>query len=330
MSDKSYVSGFKSSSTFVEGKPQTIQVIKPISKELYAAKLVSFAVTSDSVVATANLVFHRSHSHVSIHWGDGTVEEINLTKLRQRSKLAGDQSDPNSLELQHIYRPPFDFGRKFILAKVRSIDGSFNWETAVVDLVQRYSFHFYPINLFFPEHLDSAFEENSEMEVRLTFYQGADRLKSEVWVEDIPTNPDIGDLPGEKTIPRWRLDGSDFMTEISYADEPIVIDMDILEFDGPGKYGEAGNIIWDFLTTPFQWLWWVAENVPIEFDTSASIFQLPLEIHPRHNSVAPFLLPKMQTYFKIPFEGKLVVEFDFEMKLIVPINKGLEQVMTTA
>ena len=331
MPDKSYTSRFKSSSTLVEVKSQAVQVVKPVSLEHYAAKLVSFAVTTDSVVATANLVFDKSHSHVSIHWGDDTVDEINLTKLRQQSKQPGDQSDPNSLKLQHVYRPPFDFGRRIILAKVRSTDGSLNWENAVVNLTQRYTFHFYPITLSFPEHLDSAFEQVSEMEVRLTFYQGADRIKSEVWVEDIATNPNIGALPGEENTPQWRLDGSEFQTEISYDDEPITVDMDILEFDGPGKYGEAANIIWDLVTTPFQWLWWVAENVPVEFDKTGSplpIFELPLRVHPSNKDDSVFGT-KSYTYFKIPFEGKLVVQFDMEMKLIVPLDKSLEQVMTS-
>lgn len=329
MADKSYASSFKSKSDLVEGRLKTNRVVQPVSTKDYAAKLVSFSVTTDSVVATARLVFDNSHSHVSLHWGDDTVEEINLTILRHKSQRPGEQQDPNTLVLQHVYRAPLDHGRKIVLAKVRSVDGAFYWESAVFDLVQRYSFRFYPINLNFPEHLDSYFEQHSEMEVRLTFYQGLDRIKSEVWVEDIVTNPQIGPLPGEDGTPSWHLPSSEFTTEISYADEPIVIHMDILEFDGPGKYGSAVNIIWDFVTTPFQLAWWVAENVPFEFDTSVFVnqFQLPLEIHPRHKD-APLFGGKSHTNFRIPYEGKLIVEFDMEMKLIVPVNNSLEQIMT--
>ncbi len=330
MADEAYPGRFKSKSDLVTGRPRTTRVVKPVAKEDYAAKLVSFSVATDSVVATVRLTFDDSHSHVSLHWGDDTVDEINLTKLKQQSKMPGEQQDPNMLELQHAYRPPLDQGRRIILAKVRSVDGSYYWESAVVELVQRYVFRFYPISLIFPEHLDSAFEDHSEMEVRLAFYQGSDRIKSEVWVEDIFTNPNIGPLPGEDAGPRWHLTGSEFTTEISYTDEPIVIHMDILEFDGPGKYGGAVNVIWDFVTTPFQWLWWVAENVPIEFDTSQALFQLPLEIHPSGKGDPVFTFAKTQAYFDIPFEGRLIVEFEMEMKLIVPMNDSLEQVMTSS
>lgn len=319
----------KSSSVVVAWAPRATRVIQPIANENMAARLVAFQVTTDSVVATARLVFDDSHSRISLHWGDDTIDEINLDRLRHQSRRGGDQQEPNTLELQHIYLAPHDYGRKIVLAKTRSADGKDSWNHAVVELVQRYTFTCYPITLHFPEHLDSYFETHSEMEVRLAVYQNLERIKSGVWVESIVTMPQIGPLPGEHAHPQWRLDLSGFTKEISYSDSPIYIHLDILEFDGPGKYGDAANIVWDFITTPLQVAWWVAESIdiPTEFDTSGLVnaVSLPLEVHPKNIAS---MNGRHNAYFRIPYEGQIIVAFDLEMKLIVPVNKEFRRVMT--
>lgn len=320
---KNYSGPSKSSSTVVRSPPRSIRVVQPVAKEDMAASLVAFQVTSDSVVATVRLVFDDDHSRISIHWGDDTIDEINLNKLRRQSRRPGDQQEPNTIELQHRYVAPHDYGRKIILAKTRSADGKDSWNHAVIDIVQRYTFTCYPIILIFNDHLDSYFEKHSEVEVRFAAYQDLERIKFEVCVEDIQTKKTgIGPFPPEE----WQLPGTAFAKEISYSDSPIYIHIAIQEFDGPGKHGDALNIIWDFITTPLQQLWWVAENIPFEFDTSGLVnpVLLPLEVHP-----AKLMNGRYHTRFKIPYEGEIIVAFDLEMKLIVPLKEEFHPVMTS-
>lgn len=329
MANKYSGSPSKSKSLIVNQMPRATRVVEPVAEENMAARLVSFQVTTDSVVATARLVFDESHSHVSLYWGDDTIEEINLSKLRDFSKVPDAAQDPNALEIQHVYRSPLDSGRKIVMAKTKSVDGKVSWDTQVVELDRRYLFKFYPMTIYFPEHLDSSFETHSEVEVRMFVDDANDQnLKAETWVEDILTNPDIGNP--DQTV-NWRLDGSEFTREISYSDVPISVSLHIEEHDGFGKHGSVGNILWDSFTRIFQLAWWVAENITVEFDGTTNDFSLPLEIHPRDlDDPRNVLNGKSRTWFKIWGEGKMMVLFEMEMKLIVPVNQDLQQVMTSS
>lgn len=332
MMDKNISGASRASSAIVESAYRAPRVVQPVKDDNTVAKLVNFQVTTDSVVATARLIFDDSHRRISLHWGDDTIDEINLEMLRQKSRKPGDQQDPNTLELQHVYAAPHDYGRKIVIAKTRDLEGKNSWDYAVIDIARRYVFKSYPITIKLPEHLDSYFEAHSEVEVRLMVYQNQDLIKSGVWVDDIVTKPHIGPLPGEsESVPSWRLESSAFTKEISHSDSPIYIHIDILEHDGPGKYGEYINIIWDFITTPFQWSWWVAENIPFEFDTSGLVnpVSLPLEVHPASvSSISDSYNGRYNSRFKIPYEGEIIVSFDLEMKLVVPVNQDFRPAMT--
>jgi len=304
-----------------------VQVVEPIAPEAMAKKLVSFSVTVDSVVATVTLIVDDSHKHLSLHWGDDQVEVINLLQLRLLSPRIGDNQEPNTLKFQHVYRTPFDHGRTIITAVTKDSAGRKSFDVAVVELEQRYKLSFYSIILSFPDHLDSIFEQTSEVEARMLVSQaGTDFFINNNWKADVNTNPNIGLLPGE-TI-SWFLKGSNFSREISYSDEPISIDLKLEEHDGIGEEGSVINKIWDIVSAPFRLLQYIPLP-PYEFDDTIILnpTEIPLKIHPRTsiNSTSATAV------FKIPNnEGKIYATFNYDLNLIIPRDRGLERVMATS
>ena len=298
-----------------------VQVVEPIAPEAMAKKLVSFSVTVDSVVATATLIVDDSHKHLSLHWGDDQVEVINLSKLRLLSPMPGDNQKPNTLKFQHVYRAPFDYGRKIIIAVTKDSEGKKSYDTIVVEVEQRYKLSFYSIILEFPDHLDSSFESFSEIEARMIASQGGTIFFSNNWKDDVLTAPQI---TTDKPI-QWRLNHSNFAREISYSDEPICIGLTLDEHDGIGDEGGVLNTIWDIVSAPFRLLQYIPLP-PVEFDTSTVLNQtgIPLKIHPKTsiNSTSATAV------FKIPDnEGKIYATFNYDLNLIVPLDRGLERVM---
>ena len=97
------------------------QAVKPKPPSAIAKELISFSVTTDSVVATANIVVDSTHRRLKLDWGDGTTEYINLIALRQiRGGFLGFDTDPNTLKFQHVYQSPNNSGQKIV--RVESTD----------------------------------------------------------------------------------------------------------------------------------------------------------------------------------------------------------------
>lgn len=296
-----------------------IQVVEPLAPDIIAKKLTSFSVTTDSVVATAIVVVDDSHRHLSLHWGDDLVEVIDLYRLRIQSGNPGDSQEPNTLKFQHIYRAPFDYGRKIIVAITLDTQGKKSFETAVVEVEQRFKFSFYSIILDFPEHLDSTFETDSELDVRMNAFQDHTIFFANNWKADITTAPQI--TTGEPI--QWRLAQSSFSREISYSDEPIGVFLEIFEEDGLGEEGGVLNFFWDVVTLPFR----AFQNFPFtgDFDTDSREDQTgyPLYFHPRiaHST------PLTARYDMTDNEGKVIATFHYDLTLIVPIDRSLEKKM---
>ena len=86
-----------------------VHVVDPIAPEAVARELQSFSVTTDSVVATLDIVYDDSHRFITIFWGDSdTGERIDLRFPHlQQTPLAGGPNLPeNTLRLQHVYEVP--------------------------------------------------------------------------------------------------------------------------------------------------------------------------------------------------------------------------------
>jgi len=205
-----------------------LQVVEPVAPEATAEKLFSFSVTADSVVATATLVFDDSHSYVTLYWGDDEVEIINISKWRNTIVAGGGSQDPNTLKFQHVYKSPLDFGRKIVTAVTTDSARNKSNNTILIEVDRRYKLSFYQIVLEFPDHLDSVFETDSEIEARMSVWQDGIIFNSKTWRDDDNTAPNI---TSGKTV-QWSLNQSHFSREISYSDEPIYFDLlDLLVSD---------------------------------------------------------------------------------------------------
>lgn len=325
---------YKSQST-IKKIDRAIRYVKPIPAEAHARKLTSFSVTSDSVVATANITFDPSHTRIELHWGDDQTEIINIGKLRNMSISHGNGHAPNTLTFQHVYRPPFDHGRKIIIASTTDSDGGKSFDWAVIEIDPRYRLDFYSITLEFPEHLD-FFGENSEVEANLSVYQHGQNLMGRAWKDSVVTNPDIGPLPGE--IISWHLENSNFNFEISHSEDPIYIRLELQEDDKLLDDDSVGNIlintVWDVITSPingaYQFVKFIGATAD-GFDTSALIdgITMPIEIHPRNRARFENRNGLVAEYRLWP-DGKIYARLRFELNLIIPIDHSQDRLMTTS
>ena len=316
----------KSRSTIHESK-SIISVVEPIPPEAVAKELISYSLSLDSVVATVTLTVDDSHTNLLLHWGDDTTEVINLRKLRLLSPKICDNQFSNTLKFQHIYRAPFYQERVVVVADTWDSDGRRYLAALNAVVNPRYKLSFYPIVLTFYDHLD-VFGQYSEMEVNMSIREDGEDHHFKAWIEDIVTEGYIK-IPGVNTT-KWILDGSSFSREISFSDEPIFIDLKMREHDGIAEADSFLDDVWGLISTPFRYGWALIESAAGDFDTSTVINpqQMPLRIHPDFkislsNGNVRFIVTDGSD---LP-EGKVVATFNYELNLIIPLDKTLEKVM---
>ncbi len=316
----------KSRSTIQENK-SVISVVEPIPPGAVANELVSFSLTLDSVVATATLTVDDSHTNLFLHWGDGTTEVINLRELRLVSPMFGGNQFSNTLKFQHVYRAPFDQGAVAVMADTRDSDGGRYFETIVAEVNPRYKLSFYPIVLTFFDHLD-VFGQYSEMEVNMSLREDGQDHHFKEWIDDVVTAAYIKE-PGVNTA-KWILDGSSFSREISFSDEPIFIDLKMREYDGIVEADSFLDDLWGIISWPFRYAWAIIESAEGDFDNTTVINrqEMPLRIHPNFKiSLSNGNVRYMVTDGGDLPEGKVVATFNYELNLIIPLDKTLEKVI---
>jgi len=329
-------SRYRSTSTLKNVK-KYVQFIEPVASENTASKLISFSVTTDSVVATVHLVFNDTHTRIVLHWGDDETEVINLDLLRLLSttqQLGGNEQAPNTLTFQHVYKPPFDHGRTILIAATTDKDGRKTFDSAVFDLDPRYKLDFYPIILSFPEHLDSIFEQESEVDVLLSVYREGKNIFGNHWKESVVTNPNIKSNTDEPIT--WKLNNSNFGFEIAFSEEPIFIRLDLEEddklLDDDSVVNILVNALWDTVTLPFNGSYHFVKFIEATIDGfDGSVFAnqalMPLEIHPK--TTPPNGSYDLMAKFKLWPDGEIYARFQFELNLIVPITRKHNRMVTT-
>ena len=145
-----------------------VHVVDPVASGAIARELKSFSVTTNSVVATLDIVYDDSHKFITIYWGDSdTGEKVDLRflHLQQTTTPGGFDLPDNTLRLQHVYEVPeqpdkgWDFlvGRKFlVLAIVEDDEGRKTASTAQrITTIPHYKFILYPVMVEFNSHLDT-------------------------------------------------------------------------------------------------------------------------------------------------------------------------------
>jgi len=273
------------------------KVLKPLKAAQKAKKLVSFSVTADSVVATANLGIDESHAIIRIWWGDENENAQPQTIDLRKERLApGGAASPNILRLQHAYN--LDYLRNIILVQTQDHTGKISWDAKLVILDPRYKFIVYPVKLEINNHLDSFFESESELTVCMEVIHKDEIVLDEQWNANITTQVNIGPF-----FPIfYTLEGSRVILEMSYHDDPVQIETRVVEHDGVVK--DILQSIGHFLTHG------------VEFDGSTQ----NLGEGPFHPKV--YTGSKSFRFSHVLDDGTVHLNFATEMNLIVPLDRS--------
>lgn len=277
----------------------------------------NFVVKSDGVVAKATVVVDENHYFLSLNWGDGEVETITLKGIRSTITEENTTDFASRVyKFKHIYKAPINNINKRI-SIVAKDDMGRNSSASTKDLTlnPRYKLSFYSVILKFPDHLDSIFEENSEIKAELVVRQGAQTLINKTMTKDVRTGGSrisVENEPGQRPIfARWKIEESVFSREISYSDEPINIDLNLSEIDF-----SDGGLFQSIITAPGRLIQKFGEIAPSKFDGSNS-GRMPFTIHP--NGAPNGLSGTHRVIYKMGTnEGDIIADFAFDLKLIVP------------
>jgi hypothetical protein len=291
----------------------TVRVIGPVPQEAIARELTSFSVTTDSVVATLEIVYDDSHRFITIFWGDGdTGERIDLrSPLLQQTPAAGGPDLPeNTLRLQYVYEvpeQPYTGSNLLVLVVVEDNEGRKTASTAQrIKVIPRYKFVLYQVIVEFSSHLDTGFESEIEFEADMTATHNGETILERNWKADLETGPSLtGGFPPGTSIPglpvTYRLEGSQLSHEIALNEEPLLIHFVVKEHDGFLKDVLGG--IWDLVAPPW-----------VEFDTSGENFEPGF--HPSYYTGSK----TFRDDYTLD-DGSVTMVFDTEMNLIVPLDR---------
>ncbi len=286
-------------------------------------KPVSLSVTFDSVVATAIVVIDDNQKSFTMDWGDGESKSVNLNT----ATLAGSNNaiGPNTYRFQHIYKQPFQ--GSYLIHAVGTDAQGYKASDAIsyTDINPRYQLSFYSIILKFPDHLDSIFEENSEVKAKFIVKQGEQTLIDKTWEKNVRTGGSriaIENEPGGRAIfASWRIEESIFSREVLYFDDPINIELKLSETD----YSDGG-ILESIITAPGRALQKLWTSFPVKFD-GRNTGQMPFSIQPNGNSNS-FSGSHSVIYGIGTNEGEIIAEFTYDLKLIVPIDSENTMMLT--
>lgn len=276
-----------------------------------------FHVASDSVVATASVVVDENHRTLSINWGDGEVEKVNLRGMQSTINDEHATNQSNAFKFRHVYKAPLGETKKSVQISARNNSGRLvSLSATEVDINARYKFSMYSVILEFPDHLDSAVEQNSEVEGHMVVKQGGDVFYNRAWgPENIYT--------GGKIKFNWNLPNTHFSREIAHLDQHIEIDLNLAELDGiDGSGSGALEFAWDVITAPFEAAKWTYEALSQGFDPSNSLnlSGMPLKIHP-DTTIGSNIADKATVIYEIGNrEGRIIAHFSYDLKLIIPAN----------
>ena len=301
---------FKSSVTVREFGTR-VYAVDPVVPEALANDLVSFDLTIDSVVATATITYDNSHRFITIFWGDSNEgETLDILKIKNMpTTQGGPQLPENTIRVQHVYEvpdPPTRSLNLLVYTVIRGNDGSRAFGPAQwIVMSPRYKFILYPVILEFNSHLDTTFEQVTEISIDMTATHGDNKILERSWEPDIVTNPAIGPLPGEDLFPiYYKLNGSNLSYEIPLNSQHGII----IKFVSSERENIAKDF-WEFLT-----------DIGYEFDGSTEIFDdgIPRGFHPARLEYRGANSYKWELEVQ---DGYFEAILKTEMNLIIPLDK---------
>jgi hypothetical protein len=166
--------------TGVVVKPVAPPVLPPASQAL-----TSFTVTTDSVVATANVQYSGSASLVTVRWGDNTSSSWNPNS----PVVTLPQQTPGNLVFKHEYAIPTPDSAPFTRIATVSLDhnGTTDTDSRVLTVTPRFQVTQYQAYFSYVDHCDSFAESYSEWKI----VQSMDGHDVQSWRQDRLTNNGI-------------------------------------------------------------------------------------------------------------------------------------------
>jgi hypothetical protein len=286
---------------------------------------------SDSVVVTAEVIIYGYATRLKLNWGDGQTDDFRFPMMNHHA-LGGSREVEDILNqgvvvgkkytFQHVYQA--GTREKIVTAQSTNQEGTVSSTSEDIDIITRYKLSFYSVRVEFPNHLDSSYEQYSEIKAHMKASQRDNIFFDHTWNKSVVTNPDIGLLPGEKIS--WRIDGSQFSREVSVTDAPVSINLELSEYDGLGSEGSAINAISDVATAIFRIGKEIVKHGWFDFDTSNISWP---KIHPNDNDASgdkshsnniDLIYGVRDTNGED--EGNVIIHFSYDFKLIVPIDSS--------
>lgn len=288
-----------------------IEWLQPVSPDDQAAKLESLSISSDSIVVTVTMTPAPEHRFAQINWGEGFIETVDF-----QLPFLQPGAPEGSFTVQHEYHRNASTRKYpnfvFVVIAIYDNQGNRTFEAQGVQLRPRFRCVIYPVRIKASHH-DTKAEENSEFRIHLQYQQGENVLLDREWEHDLKTF-DI-DFPSTQVIiAEMYLEGSQFATEMTFADEPIWLSANYVDQDG--KHGKIRGAIKEAVKIsalgPLGGILTLASSDDSDAPTDQR------EIHPNENGDGPFEfaieLGSGSTYMEFHFSGTIDV--------IVPLDRG--------
>jgi hypothetical protein len=195
--------------------------LTPKDKPDFRALILEFSITTDSVVATATIRTDSIVRRIVVDWGDGKTDVVN-TVPGHHVPVGPPQEPlpPGTYRVHHAYaepedRKPFDF---FVVARVEDAEGV-DLRIRKVTLTPRYRVTNFRTSVTLESPCDSIFESSNEFDV--TLFVDSAPVKQWRW------EPSNNLFPG----PLFRLEGSIVSRELTVADPPLDVALQLIERD---------------------------------------------------------------------------------------------------
>jgi len=181
----------------------TVHFLKPLAPKKKARKLESFSVTTDSVVATANLVVDESHKIIEIWWGDERENEQPETIYLLKERLfLGSPISGNTLKLQHAYTEGSI--KHLIVVRTQDKEGKLSWNAEFITLEPRYKFIVYPVKVEATNHSGSSLKSFTKLHLNMKVTHKDQIFLDESW-ELITRDVDVANPPPPISSMHWMV-----------------------------------------------------------------------------------------------------------------------------
>jgi hypothetical protein len=286
--------------TFENAQP--IISVKPNKRECSIERIVSFFVTTDSVVATATVITDGETRSLEINWGDDEQDTLYLHDLNQTVIVFPisdpDPLPPNTYVFYHKYAVSYSdvrFGELCPIAQgytvgvfAREKNGEFDWRPREITITPKYQINFYGLSVGNKDTCDNNSNEFTTVQT-----VGGEIRNQWDWIS---SNDFLF------TVPTHRLDGSQlsqiFEVTENISPQPLI---DVVSF----SFTEHDR--------------WYDETGSLYYPKNISFYRKDMEEYASGRLEGSIVLSDRTPVF--PSSCHLLYSVGWEIKLLAPIPK---------